>query len=102
MHVAEHGTAKHRSLSRRQSSIGTFFFCFISRVYSLADLVPVFPFPVRSVRKSWVQEALQDCRKGYNEVLKVLTRFAAIPVLVVLAVMAACLKGPIKALFGTF
>ena len=42
----------------------------------------------------------RDCRKGYNEVLKVLTRFAAAPVLALIMVVAVILKDPLRALFA--
>ncbi|GAX79224.1 hypothetical protein CEUSTIGMA_g6664.t1 [Chlamydomonas eustigma] len=49
-------------------------------------------------RPGWVKESLGDCRKGYNEVLKVLTRFAAAPILAFLATVAVILKEPLTAL----
>lgn len=58
----------------------------------LAALAPSMGF-----RAVWVPAALADCRRGYGEVLKVLTRFAAFPILVALGVTGFLLRGAIVA-----
>ncbi len=50
-----------------------------------------------SFRDSWVAENLRDYRKGYSEVLKVLTRFAAVPVLLLLGSIAFAMRAPLQA-----
>jgi len=40
----------------------------------------------------FVQRQVMDARKGYNEVLKLMVRYAVVPVLVLLGVIGAGLK----------
>ncbi|KAG1677382.1 hypothetical protein FOA52_010762 [Chlamydomonas sp. UWO 241] len=51
------------------------------------------------VRSNWVVVAMRDCRQGYAEVLKVLTRYAAGPILAALFATACALREPLQELF---
>jgi len=59
-------------------------------------------FSPRQFRQTWVTEQLGDNRIGYSEVIKVLARYAALPVIAVLSVVAYLLRGPIAAMIRSF
>jgi hypothetical protein len=42
--------------------------------------------------ENYIEQQVNDARQGYNEVLKIMVRFAVVPVIALLATIAAGLK----------
>lgn len=61
-------------------------------------LINLFP---RHFKTNWIQGALDDCRKGYSDgCLKIVTRFAALPVLLAILFATVVFWKPLVVMFS--